>query len=71
MELIQETIMSENLNTSFHYDHIFGTVINRFMVQASIGKLYCLRSRRTNKNILNINDTLQCVELAVKNPAKK
>ena len=40
MELIHQRQLSENLNTSFHYDHIFGTVINRFMVQASIGKPY-------------------------------
>ncbi len=67
-----ETIMSENLNTSFHYDHIFGTVINRFMVQASIGKpLLVYGQGEQIRTFLNINDTLQCVELAVKNPAKK
>ena len=33
-----ETKLDKKLNTSFHYDHIFGTVINRFIVQAAIGE---------------------------------
>ena len=33
-----ETTLSEKLNTSFHYDHLFGTVINRFCVESAIGK---------------------------------
>ena len=67
-----ETILSKKLNTSFHYDHIFGTVINRFMVQASIGKpLLVYGKGNQTRTFLNINDTLQCVELAIKNPALK
>ena len=67
-----ETLIDERLNTSFHYDHIFGTVINRFMVQASIGKpLLVYGKGNQTRTFLNINDTIQCVELAVKNPSKK
>ena len=29
-----ETILDEKFNTSFHYDDIFGTVINRFIAQS-------------------------------------
>ena len=67
-----ETKLNKKLNTSFHYDHIFGTVINRFIVQAAIGKpLLVYGSGNQVRTFLNINDTLQCVELAIKNPAKK
>ena len=67
-----ETILNKKLNTSFHYDHIFGTVINRFMVQAAVGKpLLVYGQGYQTRTFLNINDTIQCVELAVKNPAHK
>jgi UDP-sulfoquinovose synthase len=67
-----ETILNKRLNTSFHYDHIFGTVINRFMVQAAVGKpLLVYGQGYQTRTFLNINDTIQCVELAVKNPAHK
>ena len=66
-----ETLISKSLNTSFHYDHIFGTVINRFLVQAAINKPLTIYGKGTQiRTFLNINDTLQCIELAIKNPAK-
>lgn len=59
------------LCTSFHYDDIFGTVLNRFVVQAAIGMpLTVYGSGSQIRGYLNIRDTLQCVELAVKNPAR-
>lgn len=68
----QETILSEKLNTSFHYDHLFGTVINRFCVEAAIGKPLTIYGKGDQKRtFLNILDTLRCVELAIKNPAKQ
>ena len=66
-----ETTILKSLNTSFHYDHIFGTVINRFLVQAAINKPLTIYGKGTQiRTFLNINDTLQCIELAIKNPAK-
>ena len=66
-----ETKLDKKLNTSFHYDHIFGTVINRFIVQAAIGEpLLVYGNGNQVRTFLNINDTLQCVELAIKNSAK-
>lgn len=66
-----ETKLDKKLSTSFHYDHIFGTVLNRFMVQAAINMPLTVYGYGTQKRtFLNINDTLQCVELAIKNPAK-
>jgi UDP-sulfoquinovose synthase len=67
-----ETAMHPELNTSFHYDSIFGTVINRFVVQASRGMpLSVYGSGSQTRGYLNIRDTLRCVELAALSPAKQ
>ncbi|MBU2836436.1 NAD-dependent epimerase/dehydratase family protein [Acidithiobacillus thiooxidans] len=59
------------LRTSFHYDDIFGTVLNRFVVQAAIGNpLTVYGTGGQTRGYLNIRDTLQCVELAALHPAK-
>lgn len=65
-----ETLKHQDLRTSFHYDDIFGTVINRFCVQAVLGiPLTVYGNGHQTRGYLNIRDTLQCVELATKNPA--
>ena len=56
--------------TRFDYDEYFGTVLNRFCVQAVIGHpLTVYGEGGQTRGFLNIRDTLQCVELAVDNPA--
>lgn len=66
-----ETSIDPDLRTSYHYDHVFGTVLNRFLAQASLGvPLTVYGKGGQTRGFLNIRDTLQCVELAVKNPAK-
>jgi UDP-sulfoquinovose synthase len=65
-----ETGADERLLTRFDYDEIFGTVLNRFCVQTVIGHpLTVYGSGGQTRGFLNIRDTLQCVELAVANPA--
>ena len=65
-----ETAMDERLCTRFDYDETFGTVLNRFCVQAVIGRpLTIYGEGGQTRGFLNIRDTLQCVELAVANPA--
>ena len=67
-----QTLINKSFTTSFHYDHIFGTVINRFIVQAAIGfPLSVYGAGKQRRTFLNINDTLKCVELAIKHPADK
>ncbi len=67
-----ETIGDERLITRFDYDEIFGTVLNRFCVQAVIGHpLTVYGSGGQTRGFLNIRDTLQCVELAVETPADR
>lgn len=65
-----ETAIHPELATSFHYDSIFGTVLNRFVTQAVSGiPLTVYGSGGQTRGFLNIRDTLRCVELAALNPA--
>lgn len=67
-----ETRMHADLGTSFHYDAVFGTVINRFVVQAVYGAPMSVYGKGgQTRGFLNIRDTLQCVELALLNPADR
>lgn len=67
-----ETNMHEDLCTSFHYDAVFGTVLNRFVVQAVHGVPISIYGKGgQTRGFLNIRDTLQCVELALLNPAQR
>ncbi len=65
-----ESARDVRLITRFDYDEYFGTVLNRFCVQAVIGHpLTVYGEGGQTRGFLNIRDTLQCVELAVANPA--
>jgi UDP-sulfoquinovose synthase len=67
-----ETARDERLVTRFDYDEIFGTVLNRFCLQAVIGHPLTVYGAGTQtRGFLNIRDTLACVELAVTNPAER
>jgi UDP-sulfoquinovose synthase len=67
-----ETALDERLCTRFDYDEIFGTALNRFCVQAVIGHPLTVYGKGgQTRGFLNIRDTLQCVELAVSNPAQR
>jgi len=64
-----ETLLDERLATSFHYDEVFGTALNRFCVQAVAGIPLTVYGRGgQTRGFLNIRDTLRCVELALLNP---
>ncbi len=66
----EETARDERLLTRFDYDEVFGTVLNRFCLQAVIGHpLTVYGSGGQTRGFLNIRDTLRCVELAADNPA--
>jgi UDP-sulfoquinovose synthase len=68
----EETAREERLSTRFDYDETFGTVLNRFCVQAVIGHPLTVYGKGgQTRGFLNIRDTLQCVELAVANPADR
>jgi UDP-sulfoquinovose synthase len=64
-----ETERDERLATSFHYDEVFGTALNRFCVQAVAALPLSVYGRGgQTRGFLNIRDTLRCVELALLNP---
>ena len=66
-----ETEQNERLLPFFNYDEIFGTVLNRFVVQAVAGyPLTVYGKGGQTRGYLNIKDTLNCVRLSVKNPAE-
>jgi len=64
-----EILRDERLATSFHYDEVFGTALNRFCVQAVAGiPLTVYGCGGQTRGFLNIRDTLRCVELSILNP---
>jgi UDP-sulfoquinovose synthase len=65
-----ETDLDERLCTRFDYDEVFGTALNRFCVQAVVGyPLTVYGKGGQTRGFLNIVDTIQCVRLALENPA--
>lgn len=67
-----EADLDPALVPNFHYDDIFGTVINRFLVQAACGiPLTIYGEGGQTRGYINIRDTLRCVELAIVNPPAK
>lgn len=64
-----EADLDKNLMPNFHYDDIFGTVVNRFLVQAIAGvPLTVYGQGEQKRGYLNLLDTLQCVSLALSKP---
>jgi UDP-sulfoquinovose synthase len=67
-----ESDQDERLLPNFHYDDIFGTVVNRFLVQAVAGVPLTIYGQGGQiRGYLNLQDTLQCVELAMVHPAER
>lgn len=68
----EESKIDDRLRSIFNYDEIFGTVVNRFIVQACVGyPLTVYGGGGQTRGYLNIKDTMQCVHAAEKNPANK
>ncbi len=68
----EETALHPDLATRFDYDGVFGTVLNRFCLQAVTGHpLTVYGSGGQTRGMLNILDTLACVELALEHPADR
>jgi UDP-sulfoquinovose synthase len=66
-----ETDRDPILATRFDYDGVFGTVLNRFVIQAVLGHpLTVYGSGGQTRGIINVRDTVQCVRLASENPAE-
>ena len=65
----EETRRDERLINRFDYDGDYGTVLNRFLMQAAVG--YPLTVHGTGgqtRAFIHIQDTVRCIEIAVNNP---
>ena len=68
----EETILHEDLINRFDYDGDYGTVLNRFLMQAAIN--YPLTAHGTGgqtRAFIHIQDTVKCIKLALENPPSK
>ncbi len=69
--ITEQTAADERLLPFLNYDGIFGTVLNRFVVQAVAGVPLTVYGRGgQRRGYLDLRDTLQCLQLAVENPAR-
>lgn len=66
-----ETEMDPVLNNRLDYDGVFGTALNRFLIQSAIGHdITVYGTGGQTRAFLNIKDTVRCVEIAANNPAE-
>jgi UDP-sulfoquinovose synthase len=68
----EQTRLDERLINRFDYDGDYGTVLNRFLMQAAVG--YPLTVHGTGgqtRAFIHIQDTVRCVELALQNPPSR
>jgi UDP-sulfoquinovose synthase len=67
-----ETSRDDRLATRYDYDAVFGTVLNRFVIQSVLGEpLTIYGSGSQVRGIIEIRDTVRCLELACENPAER
>jgi UDP-sulfoquinovose synthase len=67
----EETRLDERLINRFDYDGDYGTVLNRFLMQAAVGHPLTVHgSGGQTRAFIHIQDTVRCVELALNNPPK-
>ena len=70
--MTDEIAMDEALINRLDYDEVFGTVLNRFCVQAAIGQPLTVYGKGgQTRGFLDIRDTVRCIELACLNPAAR
>ena len=67
-----ETDLDDALANRFDYDGIFGTALNRFVVEAAAGHVLTVHGAGgQTRGFLDLRDTVRCIELAALNPAER
>ncbi|MDA8387744.1 MAG: NAD-dependent epimerase/dehydratase family protein, partial [Nitrospiraceae bacterium] len=67
-----QTARDERLINRFDYDGDYGTVLNRFLMQAAIGHPLTVHGTGgQTRAFIHIRDTVRCIELAISNPPDK
>ncbi|NJM64810.1 MAG: NAD-dependent epimerase/dehydratase family protein [Leptolyngbyaceae cyanobacterium CRU_2_3] len=65
----EETKRDERLINRFDYDGDYGTVLNRFLMQAAIGHPLTVHGTGgQTRAFIHIQDTVKCIQLAIENP---
>ncbi|MCG7427012.1 NAD-dependent epimerase/dehydratase family protein [Helcobacillus sp. ACRRO] len=68
----EQTRLDDRLANRFDYDAVFGTALNRFIIQAAIGHDITVYGQGSQtRGYLNIEDTVRCIEIACNNPADR
>jgi UDP-sulfoquinovose synthase len=67
-----ETLRDPRLVNRFDYDGDYGTVLNRFLMQAAIGHPLTVHgSGGQTRAFIHIRDTVKCIDLAIQSPPKR
>ena len=68
----KETLMDERLVNRFDYDGDYGTVLNRFIMQAASNlPLTIYGTGEQTRAFIHIENSMDCIELAIENPGKE
>ena len=68
----RETRLDARLINRFDYHGDYGTVLNRFLMQAAVGYPLTVHGPGgQTRAFINIQDTVRCIELALANPPKR
>jgi UDP-sulfoquinovose synthase len=68
----EQTKLDPRLATRFDYDAVFGTVLNRFIIQAVLGlPLSVYGNGSQTRGMINIVDTVECIRIASETPADR
>jgi UDP-sulfoquinovose synthase len=68
----EQTKLDPRLYTRFDYDGVFGTVLNRMVIQAVLGHPLTVYGQGSQtRGLINIVDTVECIRLASENPADR
>ncbi|HSS08462.1 MAG TPA: NAD-dependent epimerase/dehydratase family protein [Acidimicrobiales bacterium] len=65
-----ETTLDRRLATRFDYDGVFGTVLNRMVIQAVLGRPLTVYGQGGQiRGLINILDTVECIRISCEHPA--
>jgi UDP-sulfoquinovose synthase len=68
----KETKLDKRLINRFDYDGDYGTVLNRFLMQAAIKHPLTIYGKGLQtRAFIHINNTVKCIEIAIQNPPKR
>jgi len=68
----RETRLDERLVNRFDYDGDYGTVLNRFLMQAALGHALTVHGTGgQTRAFIHIQDTVRCLELALRHPPQR